>query len=466
MRYNRRHFLQGAGGAAIGAASLGGLTTALTSFQARAADTSGYKAMVCLFLFGGLDCHDTVLPYDTASYNEYASIRAPLLDLYGAGGTSSRDLAQLLALTPDNAAAFGSRQFALPPQFSGIHGLFQSGDAAIVGNVGPLIFPINRTQFETESVETPKRLFSHNDQQSTWMSSEPEGASFGWGGRFADAAALGVTGPSRSFSTISTFSNELFLTGESIRPYQAGVFGPAGIETVGFYGGEPNVQAALEAHFGAVNFNNANFIKSDLATAIGESYVTNETFNAAIDSAASLTTPFPSDFLGAQLQTVAQSIAARDILAVSRQIYFVGFGGFDTHSAQAQDIPNLQSAIDASVVAFFNAMQELGVENDVTLFTASDFGRTLAINGDGTDHGWGAHHFVVGGAVQGRNIYGDLPEATFDHDQDAGGGRLIPTTAVEQFAEPLGRWFGLTDSEVNAALPNLSNFSPLPAPFV
>jgi uncharacterized protein (DUF1501 family) len=467
MRYNRRHFLQGAGGAALGAASLGGVTSALTGFQARAADTSGYKALVCLFLFGGLDCHDTVLPYDTTSYDEYAAIRAPLLNLYsGGGGTSSRDRSELLALTPDNAADFGGREFALPPQFSGLHGLFQSGDAAIVGNVGPLIFPLNRAQWEAESVETPKRLFSHNDQQSTWMSSEPEGAAFGWGGRFADATSVGVTGSSRSFSTISMFSNELFLTGETIRPYQAAVFGPAGIETIGFYSGEPAVQAALENHFGAVNFNGTNFIESDVAAAIGASFETNETFNAAIGGAVTLTTPFPSGFLGAQLQTVAQSIAARSILGVSRQIYFVGFGGFDTHSAQAQDLPTLQSEIDAAVVAFHTAMQELGVGNDVTLFTASDFGRTLAINGDGTDHGWGAHHFVVGGAVQGRNIYGGLPEATFDHDQDAGGGRLIPTTSVEQFAEPLGRWFGLNDSEINASLPNLSNFAPLPTPFV
>ena len=177
MNSNRRQFLHGVGATAISAASLGGMTAALSGFQARAADTSGYKALVCIFLFGGLDCHDTVLPYDQASYDAYASIRAPLFDLYaGQPGGNSRARSRLLELTPDNAADFAGRSFALPEGVSGIHGLFQAGDAAIVGNVGPLVAPLTRAEWEAETVATPKRLFSHNDQQSTWMSSAPEGA--------------------------------------------------------------------------------------------------------------------------------------------------------------------------------------------------------------------------------------------------------------------------------------------------
>ena len=468
MITNRRQFLHGAGGAAISAASLGGVTAALSGFQAQAADTSGYKALVCVFLFGGLDCHDTVLPYDQTSYNSYAAIRSPLLDLYAAQpGGSSRDRARLLPLTPDNAANFGGRQFALPEDFAGIHGLFQSGDAAIVGNVGPLIFPLTRAEWEAETVTTPKRLFSHNDQQSTWLAGQPEGASFGWGGLFADAVLGGVPGPGVPYTTIATFTNQLFLTGNQAAPYQVSPGGVSGVDVLNFFqGGNQQTYQALRDHFAAANHVDTNLIENDMAAAIGNSLTTNESYNEAIDNAVPLVTTFPQNFLGSQLRTIAQSISVRDILSVNRQVFFAAIGGFDTHSAQATDMPALQQEIDGAVVAFHQAMQELGLQNDVTLFTASDFGRTLAINGDGTDHGWGAHHFVVGGAVTGRNIYGDIPEPVFDHNYDAGGGRLIPSTSVEQFAEPLGRWFGLNDSEINAALPNLSNFSSLAPAFV
>ncbi len=467
MISTRRHFLQGAGATAIGAASLGGVTAALSGFQAHAADTSGYKALVCVFLLGGLDCHDTVLPYDQSSYDDYAAIRAPLLDLYAAQpGGSSRDRSRLLPLTPDNAADFGGREFALPEDLSGVHGLFQSGEAAVVGNVGPLIFPLTRAEWEAETVETPKRLFSHNDQQSTWMSSAPEGASFGWGGLFADAAIGGAPGPGAPFATITTLGNELFLTGNQATPYQVSTDGAAGIDVLNFFQTNQPTYQALRDHFGAINHSDTNFIENDIAAAIGNSLSTNETYNDAIDNALPLITTFPQTFLGAQLRTIAEAISVRDILNVNRQVFFAAIGGFDTHSAQAEDLPGLQQEIDGAVVAFHQAMQDLGLENDVTLFTASDFGRTLAINGDGTDHGWGAHHLVVGGAVAGRTIYGDIPAPAFDHDYDAGGGRLIPSTSVEQFAEPLGRWFGLNDSEINAALPNLSNFASLTPPFV
>ena len=472
-RQNRRQFLRNA--SALSLASLGGVGTALTGFQrARAADTSGYKALVCLFLFGGLDNHDTLLPYDVASYNQYAAIRAPLLSQYGAmAGGSTRDRARLLPLTPDNAADFGGREFALTEEMAGIHGLFQSGDAAIVGNVGPLIEPLTRTEWEAETATTPKRLFSHNDQQSTWMSGAPEGGSaFGWGGLFADAALASFANADEAFTAISSFDSGLFLTGQQARPYQIGTRGAAEIGILEEFEDNqflPELQLAyqnMRAHFAASNHAGANLIERDMASAIGASLLTNESYNAALESAPTLATAFPDSFLGGQLRAVAEAISVRNVLLAGRQVFFVGIGGFDTHSNQAQDLPALQTTIDAAVTAFFAAMQELGVSSDVTLFTASDFGRTLAINGDGTDHGWGAHHFVVGGAVQGRNIYGSVPVADFDHDQDAGGGRLIPTTSIEQFAEPLGRWFGLDNSEIATALPNLGAFGAPPLTYV
>jgi len=469
MKPTRRTFLTGA--SALSCATLTGLGSSLAAFRASAAETSGYKAIVCLFFLGGMDSHDTLLPYDQASYDRYANIRAPLLNLYDnmqGGSTRARD--RLLPLNPSNAASFGTRQFALPEELSGIKSLFDNGNAAIVGNVGPLLQPLTRTQFLNQTAPQPKRLFSHNDQQSTWMSSKPEGAQFGWGGQFADAALnAGANSGSSAFTTITSLGNELFLTGSLARPYQIGLNGAPEIDALNFFAGNQGtpqgdaIYQMLRDHFEAMNFSSSNLIDRDIASAMRQALTTNELFNEAFASIQPYSTSFPTSFLGQQLQAVANTIAIRDALLVNRQVFFAAIGGFDTHSNQVADLPALQRQIDEGVVAFYQAMQEIGLASDVTLFTASDFGRTLAINGDGTDHGWGSHHFVIGDAVQGGAIYGDVPPFDFGHDQDAGSGRLIPTTSVEQFAEPLGRWFGLNDGEIAAALPNLGNFSPGPA---
>lgn len=464
MKPTRRHFLTGA--SALSAATLTGLGSSLAAFQASAAETSGYKAIVCLFLFGGMDGHDTLLPYDQSSYNRYAEIRAPLLDLYdNIPGGSTRTRNRLLPLNPTNASDFGSRQFALPEELSGIKGLFDSGNAAVVANVGPIIQPTNRQDFEADNTPQPKSLFSHNDQQSTWVSNRPEGAQFGWGGLFADAAlASGANSGSQNFSTVSSFGDDLFLTGFDARPYQVSLGGVPEVEALKFFendgnASDPNsVYQKLRSHFEGIQSNDSNLINRDIASAMQSALTSNEAFNEAISSLQPFSTQFPASFLGQQLRSVANTIAIRNALLVNRQVFFVAAGGFDTHSGQAEDLPQLHGSIDAAVMAFYQAMQDIGLGSDVTLFTASEFGRTLAINGDGTDHGWGGHQFVIGDAVQGGQIYGEVPPYDFDHDQDAGGGRLIPTTSVEQFAEPLGRWFGLNDSEIAAALPNLSNF--------
>ncbi|MEL6688045.1 MAG: DUF1501 domain-containing protein, partial [Pseudomonadota bacterium] len=175
---------------------------------------------------------------------------------------------------------------------------------------------------------------------------------------------------------------------------------------------------------------------------------------------------FPVTPLGAQLKAVAETINIRDRLFASRQVFFVGLGGFDTHDAQARALPQLLSQIDGALAAFQTAMEALGLSRDVTLFTASDFGRTLSVNGDGTDHGWGGHQIVLGGAVKGGDIYGSLPPPTLGHAADSGGGRLIPSVAVDRYAAELGRWFGLTEAELSSALPGLGNFDPLSKTFI
>ena len=468
MTVKRRDFLKGLCATSVSAATFGSLSSALIGFDAQAANVSGYKALVCVFFAGGLDNHDTILPYDQASYDQFASIRSELITAQG----TSRLRENLLALNPDNATDFNGRQFALPPEMPGLKSLFDQGNMAVIGNVGPLIEPTNRQQFLDESVRLPVRLFSHNDQQATWQASAPEGAQLGWGGLFADAALASNNNNGIEFSSITSGGEGLFLTGNTAKPYQISVGGSAQIDFLQELLEEQQTvsdSALLEQlrnHFRQTGSNDSHLIKADVANGYQNSYDSNLLYNQAISGITPIATVFPATPLGSQLAAVARTIAARSSLSVDRQVFFVQIGGFDTHSAQATALPMLQAQIDGALSAFYQATVEMGLATDVTLFTASDFGRTLAVNGDGTDHGWGGHHFAVGGAVNGRKIYGQLPPSTLDHDADSGGGRLIPSVSIEQFAYPMGQWFGLTHQELVNALPNINNFPAGPLNFM
>lgn len=463
---NRRQFLKNA--AALSLCSAASTASLLASFRSLAADTSGYRALVCLFLYGGMDNHDTILPYDRPSYDRYAAIRQSLLSAHG--GSRAHD--NLLQLVPGNAASFGSRQFALPVELSALHGLFKSGAAAIVANVGPLLAPTTRRDYESNPSLAPTRLFSHNDQRSTWMSLRPEGARFGWGGRFADAQIASGANRNAAFSAISLFGNAVFACGQLARPYHVS---PGGVPPIHVlqsqrldfekHLSEPAYEMLL-AHFRANGIADRNLLVNDVAAEHRRSSENNQLFNSVLGSAPALLTAFPNTDLGRELLGVAKTIAVRERLGASRQVFFVGRRGFDTHSSQANTLPALHSELAEAIAAFYEAMQELGTAVDVTLFTASEFGRTLAVNGDGTDHGWGSHHFVVGGSVIGGRVYGDIPPYDFGHDHDVGSGRLIPTVSLQQYAATLGRWFGLTRDELGAVLPGLYNFPQVDLMFV
>jgi len=466
---NRRKFLSlSAGSGALSFAATTGMLSMLGNSKAYAADVSGYKAIVCLFFFGGQDGHDTVLPFDQPSYDLYASHRSGLLSDYEAlPGGSSRSLDRLGELSPLNGSDFGPRRFALPEGLDPIKSLFDSGSAAILGNVGPLIEPLDSDAFEAGIIAQPERLFSHNDQQSTWMSSAPEGEIRGWGGRLADAVQMSGANAQDIFTGISTFGNTVFLSGEDSQPYILSTLGPP--EVLGlrnFDSGllvsqSDNLAAVqlLEDQYRDIGAMRSNLFERDLATIIDRSFTANETFSNALDAAQGLAASFPNSFVGQQLRSVAEAINIRSTLGMGRQVFFVGMGGFDTHDAQAVDLTALQASYAQAISAFYQATMDMGVQNNVTLFTASDFGRSLVENGNGTDHGWGSHHFIVGGAVNGNRIYGDIPQYDTGHANDAGNGRLIPAVSVEQYAATLGKWFGLSDAELLAALPALANFA-------
>ncbi|MGB3625882.1 MAG: DUF1501 domain-containing protein [Henriciella sp.] len=459
MSHSRRKFLQGLGATALGAGSFATLSSALGGFQqAQAADVSGYKALVCIFLFGGMDSHDMLIPFDPASYDSYADIRQTLLAQYKSGDPAlSRERDKLLPIAPVNGDGFGGRQFALAPELRNLHSMFEAGNAAIIGNVGPLVKPISRSGWQSRSVATPARLFSHNDQVASWMANKPEGAKYGWGGRFCDAAKASGGNAVPEFTSLSTMTNQLFSTGEQTNPYQISTAGRTEIRMAMEFSDTDAEQAIID-HFRAVGYQTDNLIQQDLINIAEDSMDLNAMFNDAREALVPLATQFPDNQLGQQLKAVAETVAIRNTLLNSRQVFLVAMDGFDTHSGQAFKLPRLMRELDAGIAAFYSALEEVGAARDVVTFTASDFGRTLAVNGDGTDHGWGSHHFVVGGAVEGRTIYGDVPPPEFDHEQDAGHGRLIPTTSVEEFAEPLGRWFGLGTAELEGVLPNLANF--------
>ncbi|MDM7860648.1 DUF1501 domain-containing protein [Alteromonas sp. ASW11-36] len=457
MPLTRRDFLRYAVSSSLAGATLLGMPS---SFTAHAAQAQGYKALVCVFLFGGVDGYDILLPYDHESYNSFANIRQSLLNQYQ--GARSRE--NLQPLTPDNAAQFGSREFALPPEMPMLKSLFDQRRAAIVSNVGPLIEPVSAQSFANRSAKLPPRLFSHNDQQSIWQASAPEGAQFGWGGLFADAIlAAGANTGMGEFTTLSTAGVGPFLTGNSVSPYQISLTGSADIAALQGASAQNEFSGFLQAardRFRAEGFSASNILAQDIATKFRQGIDANTVFDLARLSAPALTTPFPATLLGGQLKAVADTISIRDSLSANRQIFFVGIGGFDTHSNQAEDLSGLLSQLDNGLAAFDSAMIELGLSESVTTFTASDFGRTLTVNGDGTDHGWGGNQIVMGGAVRGGNIFGDVPPLMLGHDLDAGNGRLIPSLAVEQLAAPLGQWWGLSNSDVLHALPGLSNFDP------
>ena len=461
---NRRFFMKSVGAAAIASGAVSGRPL---SFNAHAANTSGYKALVCVFLLGGMDNHDVLLPFDQTSYDAFRGVRQTLLSRQG----TSRQRSALLEIVPNDTSILGGRQVALPPEMPQMRTLFNQGRVAIVANVGPLIEPTTRALFESGAARVPPQLFSHNDQQSVWQSSRPEGAQFGWGGLFADAVLnSGANSANADFTTIASAEVGPFLTGRTARPYNVDPAGPAEVNALEALASgtqsQRNLFEALQQQLQSTGFSGSNILESDFAAQVQRGFASNRAYAAARASGTPLATAFPETNHGAQLRSVAQTISVRNTLSVSRQIFFVGIGGFDTHSNQAGSLPGLLGQIDGGVSAFYQAMVELGVSNDVTLFTASDFGRTLAVNGDGTDHGWGGHSFVVGGSVAGRQIYGSVPPFALGHSADSGGGRIIPSLSVEQFAAPLGRWFGLTEGELATALPNLANFDAPPTIFV
>ena len=441
---DRRQFLS------AGAGLLGLLASASYAPIVRSqAASDEYRALVLVFQFGGVDCHDVIIPYDNGAYNEYAAIRANVLA--GHGGSRTRDA--LLPLGPASAP------YALPPELSALHSLFEEGSAAVVGNLGPLVEPVNRDQLDAGAVALPPRLFSHNDQQSVWQATAAEGALAGWGGIFTDIMVEQGMTPASTFAALTTARDSLFVTGYDTVPYVAGS-GRTALDLANVVANRAggNLRSLYEALIDEGQ-SASHILTRDLANTTVDGFQANEEYLAILEQAPDLGVTFAQSNVGSQFERVAKIIATREQFGVNRQVFLVGAYGYDTHSYQAGLLPGLHNELNAGVGTFVEALKNIGVFDQVTVATGSDFGRTLRANGDGTDHGWGGHHFVVGGAVNGGQLYGSIPDPIFEHAQDAGNGRLIPTISVEQYAAKLGSWLGLEDADLEFALPNWRNFN-------
>jgi uncharacterized protein (DUF1501 family) len=464
--HSRRAFLRRSAQLAFTGAALPTALNLAAIGEAAAFNATDYKALVCVFLNGGNDHWNTVVPYDTINYGLYSAVRS-------SGGIAlGRDT---LANTVLAATAAGNRQYALHPTMAGLAGLFNAGQAAVQLNVGPLVVPVTKTQYEgSDRVKypIPPKLFSHNDQQSIWQSSSPEGSTIGWGGNIGDLA-LSSNGTNSLFTCISITGNAVFLSGDDALAYQVSPSGAVKINSVsnnvfGSSAVKDTIRQLVQETRSDVLENEYNRVTQRSIAAEGS---INGSIGATAVAAAANTGEFApfagiptTNQLAGQLKMVARLVAARTTLSTKRQVFFVSLGGFDLHdNLVAGHITNM-TRVSEAMTAFYQTTANLGVAEKVTSFTASDFGRTLTSNGDGSDHGWGGHHFVVGGAVKGKAFYGVPPpvsvgSGTAAEDQwHVGQGRLLPSSSVDQYAATLASWFGVEPNELAGILPNLRNF--------
>jgi uncharacterized protein (DUF1501 family) len=465
---SRRQFLRTASMASMAGISASPFILGLNSMAAIAQSSSstGYKALVCVFLQGGNDGHGTVIATDPSSYSAFTTARS------GAPGLAY-PMAELLPITLKTPQS--GRTFALNPALTGVQNLFTAGRAAIVANSGTLIAPATKAQVNANSVPLPASLYSHFDQTAAWQAIASNGGSaehVGWGGAVADLIESMNMNTNSMFTCISTAGIALFLSGQA--SFQLNVTSAGPIPIYGMANppfGLPTTANPLSAILTA---DESNLFAKEYGVVVNRSIQAQSMLASSMLPAGPGGVPNPPQYLdpqtkmlvdnqlGISLQTVARIISGSSALGVTRQIFYVQLGSFDTHNNQAIQHAQLLSQLGGALEYFDGLMVANGMGNNVTTFTASDFGRTLTCNSNGTDHGWGSHHFVVGGAVQGQDMYGQYPVVGADQANDVGAGRLIPTTSVDQYAGTLARWFGLSDGQVRQVFPNFGNFGSSP----
>ena len=451
---SRRNFLGEASCAAVGSSSLFStllnlrMTNTAASYRPGhqlISNSNDYKALVCIFLAGGNDSFNMLLPGDDVSYAEYKKIRADL--------ALAKD-----SLLPLDARDVDGKSYALHPSMPEVQKLFNDGSVAFVSNVGTLVEPTTLQSYENGSAKLPVGLYSHSDQIMHWQTSVPDSRSaLGWGGRTADL--LHMLNDNQNISmNISLSGSNMFQAGNSVVEYaiSSEANGSVGIE--GFRERGMFNQLRTSAIESMLDLQYQNLFEQTFAAKTKNAISAQEQFSKAIAGLDPFSTTFSENEISTSLQMVARTIKARKALGMRRQTFFVMFGGWDHHDEVLNNQTAMLGVLSRAMSEFYDSLKEMELENNVTTFTASDFGRTLTSNGQGSDHAWGGNHMVMGGAVQGGKFYGQYPDLYAGNKLDTGRGRLIPSTSCDEYFAELALWFGVEPGDLDAVFPNIHRF--------
>jgi uncharacterized protein (DUF1501 family) len=456
---SRRAFVRQACCAAVGTT---GVLSALGQLRVMAALTGDnlgrttaaavapdYKALVCLFLQGGNDGTSLIIPTAASDYAAYATARGELAIAQ----------ANVLPLAPKKYS--DGRGYGINSSARELHGLFNQGKAAVLANVGMLVRPTTLADYKA-GTNLPPQLFSHSDQLLQWQSSVPDKPfETGWGGRLADILDAMNSNNQVSMSITLNGANS-FQRGKTVSPYAVNSVGVSQMNHGNFAGMVPTngvVNTRFDGFKNIISSSQPNALAAAFGGITKESIDDGDILGTALRSAPTFATQFPGTQTAARLAMVAKLIAISQGLGLKRQVFFVQLGGWDMHGSQASAYGPLLAELSGAMNAFYNATVELGVANQVTTFTASDFGRTYIPNASGTDHGWGNHQLIMGGAVKGGDIYGQMPSLTIGANDDTGRGRWLPSTSVDEYNATLATWFGVSQSNLSTVLPNIGRFA-------
>ena len=401
--------------------------------------TPNYKAMVCIFLFGGNDANNLLVPMSTAGYQKYSTAR---------GGTLALAANTLSPIAAANGTAYG-----LHPRLAPLQPLYLQKKLALAANVGMLVKPITKAQYQQGQAAVPSNLFSHSDQQQQWQTAPSSTVRTGWGGRAADIM-MALNAPSSFPTGVSAAGNSLFLTAQN---------NPATVTNGGLgldgSDGSPLANARDAAFQQILTMTGGLTLVQSAGDVVGRGIEVGKVLNATLQGSA-ITTVFPDTSIGQQLAQVARILKVRQQLGMNRQIFFASHGGYDTHTNQLPSQDGLYAELAAAMAAFYTATQELQLEDQVVTFTESEFGRTFQpSSGAGTDHAWGSHHVVMGGAVKGGDIYGTFPSLDLGGPDDISTrGVWLPSSSLDQYGAAIASWFGVNDSALPTVFPNLVNF--------
>jgi len=445
---NRRQFLRWNTALAASLAPGLGLVNAMRPIHA-ATVAGDYKALVCVYLAGGNDSFNMFVPASGPTHQAYVQAR----------GALAIPASDLLTVNPQTGA---DTRYGFHRNMTDVKNLFDDGALGVMANVGTLIRPITKNAYETNADSIPDRLFSHNDQSDTWMAGDANNRyGQGWAGRMMDMLYNNAAIP-RPSPSISIGGNNLWQSGQDVRAFEVGSSG-VGTTHLPYHRGPFKLFDAYN-EISAAGKNASNVYVAEHALRQERAIEFSRYVNAALENAPEFN-EVSGGPLAEQLRMVARLIAVRDQLdpdrSVNRQVYFVQLGGWDTHANQnGGEIshPNLLGQLSVALGRFNDAINSIGIQNQVTTFTATEFGRSLTPNGSGTDHGWGGHSLVMGGAVNGNTVHGTLPQLAINSDDTVENNRIIPTSSVDQYGATLARWFGMNESELNTLFPNLQNF--------